>query len=348
MAASHTTRRRPASAHAHSGRRAASSSAHAVRASGRAQHHERGRRRPASVGPSRWRRDPRRWQRSASPGRTRRRRLAASSNPGSGRLQRQPELGDPVADEVLDLGPVVGPGPGDAPVVRLVVHDDVGTVLAQRHDVVRGVLDVAVGLDLRLGPEEAQVAVRDAGGVEPVDRVGHGRGVAPVHVEPVGDDADPHAGVGQPPQRLGDARASAGIVRKMRCSSTAAWCSVLELGGGQAPLAEVPRPLQGQGARTSRPGALDDDVAQRGGVVAAHAVEVDAEDEPVVRTSSRSDRPSRRSCRSLAACDLPDHPVDDHVGHEQQHRQPAERVGALHLDRPVEARGRAPSGPGCR
>jgi hypothetical protein len=34
MAASHTTRRRPASAQAHSGRRAASSSAHAVSARG--------------------------------------------------------------------------------------------------------------------------------------------------------------------------------------------------------------------------------------------------------------------------------------------------------------------------
>ena len=161
-----------------------------------------------------------------------------------------------------------------------------------------------------------------------VDRVGDGRGVAPVHVQAVGDDADPHAGVGQPPQRLGGP-GDGGIVRKMRCSITAAWCRSSN-SAGQAPLAEVPRALQGQRSRVD-PGPLGDHVAQRRRVVAAHPVEVDPEDEPVGLGHAVS---VRRACHTRSTMTS---------ATSTQDGQPADGVGPAHLDRPVEARRRVPA-----
>jgi hypothetical protein len=103
--------------------------------------------------------------------------------------------------------------------------------------------------------------------------------VAPVDVEPVGDDADPDAGVRQPPQHLGRAL-DGGHGLEDAVVGHGGLVEPLELVRGQAPLAEVPRPLQRQRRHVD---ALlgHHDVAERAGVVAAHAVEVDAQDEAV-------------------------------------------------------------------
>src|SRR5690606_39983642 len=86
-----------------------------------------------------------------------------------------------LGDEVLDLEPVDGPRSVEMAVVRRVEHDDLVAPLAEREDVVWRVVDVEMRLDLGLVAEEAEVAVGDAVGVEPLDGVGDRDGVPPVH-----------------------------------------------------------------------------------------------------------------------------------------------------------------------
>ena len=148
----------------------------------------------------------------------------------------------------------VRPGPVDLGVVRRVEHDDVVASVPERRHVVGRVVDVEVGLDLGLATEEAEVPVGDAVAVEPGDGVGDRHLVAPVHDEAMGDDPDPHAGVGEAPQ--GRRRSPSNI-------GMSAEHAVLEDGQAveaieptdvvELPLVEVPRSVRWGGRRSRSP-----------------------------------------------------------------------------------------------
>ena len=142
--------------------------------------------------------------------------------------------------------------------------------------------------DLRLATEEADVAVGDAVMVEPFDGVAHGDRMTPVDVQPVRDDADPDAGVGQPPQGIGgtgDDRHRADHV----VLGDGGLVQQLVLAGCEAPLVEVPRPIERQ--RIDRDAAqLADDLTKPSGVVGDHPVEVDAEHELLIHVHSLPSR----------------------------------------------------------
>jgi hypothetical protein len=223
--------------------------------------------------------------------------VGAGVEAGELRLEGEADAGHPVEHERLDLGPGGGAGTVDVLVVRGVEHDHVVAGLAQREHVVRGVVHVAVGLHLGLGAEEADVAVGDPLVVEPGHRVGHGDGMAPVDAQAVGDDADPHAGVGEPPQGLGGAGKRGHVAEHAVLEHREAVEPVELLGPLDAPLGEVPRSRVAQRVGVDAP-VLGDDRAEGGRVVTADAVEVDAEDEvPAHRAVLTSRRRGSRGPR---------------------------------------------------
>jgi hypothetical protein len=162
-------------------------------------------------------------------------------------------------------------------VVGLGEGDDVVAGRPERLDVVGGVVDVDVGLHLGLLAEEAQVAVGDAVLVQPRDGVADHLPVAPVHVQAVGDEADPHAGVRQPPQRVG-ATLDGGHRAEHPVLQDRSLVDAAEVGlVADAPLREVPV-LAGRQVLHRHAEVVGDDRGEGRGEVAADAVEVDAED----------------------------------------------------------------------
>ena len=103
----------------------------------------------------------------------------------------------------------------------------------------RRIVDVEVRSHLGLVAHEADVAVRDAHPIQPLDGVSYGGGVTPVDVEPVGDDTDPHAGIGEPPEGLGRSGDHRHPAQHPVLGDGQA-VEALELVGREAPLREVP------------------------------------------------------------------------------------------------------------
>ena len=93
----------------------------------------------------------------------------------------------------------------------------------------------------------------------------------------MGDDPNPHPGVGQPPEHL-RAAVERPQVPQHPLLGDGETVEPLELGVVEAPLGETPRPLDRQvvGVDAAFGG---DDLAETVGVVGAHPVEVDAEHE---------------------------------------------------------------------
>ncbi len=186
-------------------------------------------------------------------------------------------LGDEVHHDLLDLHPVGGPRAVESLVVWLIEHDDGIARCPKGFDVVRGVVDVNVGFDLWLLAQETDVSIRDLVVVEPRHGVAHGGGVAPVVVEPVGDDANPHPSIRQPPQSVG-----ASFELRERGEESQIGHGVLmqpsEFGRIEAPLGEVPRTLQREriGIYTF---VLGHDFSEGKGVVGADAIQIDTEHE---------------------------------------------------------------------
>ena len=108
-----------------------------------------------------------------------------------------------------------------------------------------------------------------------------------------------------------------GIVRNMRCSTTAARCSSSNSPGVRPHSWKSHERSSGRLAGSTPRGGHDG--AQGLRVVGADPVEVDAEDEPTLC--------GHPACLLVAAAGLP-HAVDHHVGHQHQDRRPAQRVGS--------------------
>ena len=163
------------------------------------------------------------------------------------------------------------------PVVVLVEDDHLVACRPQSLDIVRRVVDVEVGFHFRLGAEEAQIAVGDVGPVQPFNRVASGNLMAPVDVQTVCDDANPHSGIGQPPQRLG------GSLDHLQVPEHSAFGDcvsvvVFEVVRTESPLFKVPSSFQSQRLfRYFEP--FGDNPTKAAGVFRANAVEVDAEHE---------------------------------------------------------------------
>jgi len=129
------------------------------------------------------------------------------------------------------------------------------------------------------------------------------RSLAPVDGEPVGDDADPHRRRRQPPQRLssnvhGGHSGKAGFL-----TEDGARCTASKPPSSRRPRVEVPRRLVGQRCGSHR--ARSTKTARNGGgVVAAHAVEVE---HPNVCHASRPRTPScgRSSCDFRRSTPMP-------------------------------------------
>ena len=186
-------------------------------------------------------------------------------------------FGEPFHDELLDLGPVPGPWVALIAVVGLIEDDDLVAGLAERNDVVGGVVDVEIGLDLRLRSEEAEIAVGDSSLVEPLDGIGNRRPVAPVEVQAMGDDPDPDTGVGEPPQRLRNPVDRIEIAEHALLDDGMA-VVILEFAGLEPRFREVPPAFE------RRRGLLDaeafgHDAAKAHRVLGADAVEIDAQHE---------------------------------------------------------------------
>lgn len=168
-------------------------------------------------------------------------------------------------------------------VVGRLEHDHVVTCLAQGSHVVRSVVDVDVGFDLGLGPQEADVPIGDPSVVEPGDGVAHRLGMAPVGVEPMGDDADPHAGIGQPPKGIGAALDGG------QCAEQAVFgdCHAMQpdvFGFVEMPLVEPPGTLLWQCVRVDT-ALLRHERPEAERVVGTNPIEVDTEDERVVHVA---------------------------------------------------------------
>ena len=184
-------------------------------------------------------------------------------------------LGGKVHNHVLEFGPILGSGSIEVLVVRLVEHDRVESSGAQLNDVVRSVIDVNVCTNVGLVAEEADISVRDAMGVEPLDRVRHRRGMTPVDVQPVRNDPNVYTGVGQSPERIGHP-VDDGHVREQTMFGDGHCMQPLKAAGPlQIPLSKVPRPLQRK-RFFGNPKLFCDDRAKGGRIVAADTVEIDS------------------------------------------------------------------------
>ena len=75
--------------------------------------------------------------------------------------------------------------------------DRVQAFAAQPVDIIRAVIDVDIGADLLLLFHEAEIPVRDAVLVEPVNRLFHRRLVEKMNEQPVCDDPDACPFVGE-------------------------------------------------------------------------------------------------------------------------------------------------------
>lgn len=186
-------------------------------------------------------------------------------------------------DEVVDLVPIVRARGGDRLVRAVREADRIEVAGAQARDVVRRVVNVDVRPNLLLLLHEAEVPVRDAMVVEPGGRL-RDRGVVEVaDREPVGDDPDPRALVGELPQdppRPGD---HPGGSEEVALRDGEPVETVVLLVGGDPPLREpvghvlrqvIERPLE----------PLRGHLAHLPVEIRADTVEVDTEDQSVQRT----------------------------------------------------------------
>ena len=101
--------------------------------------------------------------------------------------------------------------------------------------------------------------------------------MGPVDVQPVGDDADPDAGIGEPPQGVGRAVDDGHGANHVELGDGPVVEAVV-LVGGESPFVEVPGAVQRQRVGLHAP-EFGDDLAEPPGVVGHHTVEVHAEHE---------------------------------------------------------------------